>query len=106
MAINANPSAGRTPAFPKNFYRGPTQVRVLDFRGTRDIKLWKERYKLQLIAEAFNLFNHPVVTKVNTSAYSVSGTTLTPISSFLTPSETGNGLVGARQMQFSAKLNF
>jgi hypothetical protein len=106
VAINANPSAGRTPAFPKNFYRGPTQVRVLDFRGTRDIKLWSERYKLQLIAEAFNLFNHPVVTAVNTSAYSVSGTTLTPISSFLTPSQTGNGLVGARQMQFSAKLNF
>jgi hypothetical protein len=106
VAINANPSAGRTPVFPKNFYRGPTQVRVLDFRVTRDIKLWKERYKLQVIAEAFNLFNHPVVTKVNTSAYSVMGITLTPISSFLTPSETGNGLVGARQMQFSAKLNF
>lgn len=112
VAINASNSPGRTPVFPKNSFRGPTQTRVMDFRVTKDLKIFKERYKMQVIAEAFNLFNHPVVTGVLTSAYSVtypsspSSPTLNPISSFLTPSQTGNGLVGARQMQFSAKLNF
>lgn len=121
VEINASISAGRAPNFPKNSFRGPTQVRDVDFRITRDIKMWKERYKMQIIAEAFNLFNHTIITDVNAPAYSfaANGTSscpsatftngfpcLVPQSSFLGTVATSNGLVGARQMQFSAKLNF
>lgn len=120
VEINASSSAGRTPSAPKNSFRGPTQIRDLDFRISRDVRLYKERYRLQILAEAFNLFNHPIVTSVNTSAYSYattppagsgascSATTpcLVPQPSFLTPTATSNNLVGARQLQLSAKFFF
>jgi hypothetical protein len=130
--LNASNTASRIPNFPKNIFRGPTQVRNVDFRITRDIKLYRERYRLQIIAEAFNLFNHTMFTTVNTSAYSYSanigstgaGTatscntanTVSPItngfpclvaqSSFLTPTATSNNLITARQLQISGKFFF
>jgi hypothetical protein len=114
-------AGGRAPNFPKNSFRGRTQVRTVDFRITKDLKLWKERYKMQIIAEAFNLFNHTVGTGVTTPvyAYAANGSSscssanfpngfpcLVPQTSFLTTSATGSSLVGPRQMQFSVKLNF
>ena len=78
----------------------------MDFRVTRDFRLWRERYKLQVIAEAFNLFNHSIVTQVNANGFNLSGTTLTVSSSFLSPLATSNSIEGARQMQFSAKFFF
>ena len=128
VSNNAGNAAGRSPQFPRNFFFGPTQVRDVDFRVTRELPLWRERYKLQLIAEAFNLFNHTIVTQINSTAYAVqtsgnvvvAGTTtvacgtgaagvnpcLVPQSSFLSPTATSNAIAGARQMQFSAKLFF
>ena len=114
---NASNAAGRIPNFPKNYFRGATQIRDVDFRIGRDIPLFNERYKLQFFIEAFNLFNHTFVTSVNTSAYTyVSGGTagtcpganpcLSPVSSFLTPSATSNNLLGARQLQISGKFFF
>ena len=70
---NASNAAGRTPSVPKNFFRGPTQIRDVDFRIGRDIQLFRERYKLQFFIEAFNLFNHRFITSVNTSAYTYIG---------------------------------
>jgi len=61
---------------------------------------------MQLIAEAFNLFNHTIVTQINATGFNISGTTLTANSAFLTPLATSNNIAGARQMQFSAKLFF
>lgn len=66
----------------------------------------KERYKLSLVGEAFNLFNHTNVFSVNTTQYSLSGTTLTPQPTFLTPTATNNGLYGARQLQISGRFSF
>ncbi len=106
VSNNASNAAGRAPQFPRNFFRGPTQVRDVDFRVTRDFRLWQERYKLQIIAETFNLFNHTIVSTVNATAYSVSNLTLTPLSSFLSPTATSSLVNGARQMQFSAKFFF
>ena len=103
---NASNTAGRIPNFPKNYFRGPTQIRDVDFRIGRDIPLFSERYKLQFFIEAFNLFNHTIVTSVNTSAYSASGTTLTPQASFLSPTATSNNLISARQLQISGKFFF
>jgi hypothetical protein len=114
---NASIAAGRAPNFEKNTFRGPTQIRDVDFRIGRDFILFRERYKLQVFIEAFNLFNHTIFTSVNTSAYSyVSGGTaglcpganpcLNPQSSFLTPTASSNSLIGARQLQISGKFFF
>jgi hypothetical protein len=123
---NASNAAGRAPNFEKNSYRGPTQVRDVDFRIGRDFNLFSERYKLQLFIEAFNLFNHRIITSVNTSAYAYvapggaytnpagvasvcpagPSPCLNPANSFLTPTATSNALVGARQLQISGKFFF
>jgi len=106
VSNNASNAAGRAPQYPRNFFNGPTQIRNVDFRVSRDLALWRERYKLQLIAETFNLFNHTLVTQVNATGFNISGTTLTANSSFLSPLATSNPISGARQMQFSAKFFF
>jgi len=130
VSLNAGNNAGRIPVVSKNFFRGKTQIRDVDFRITRDIKLYGERYKLQIIGEAFNLFNHTIITTVNTgvsgtvAAYSYeaagtgSGVTacpgpavggnpcLVPQGNFLGTAATSNGLVGARQLQISGKFFF
>lgn len=120
---NASNAAGRIPNFPKNSFRGATQIRDVDFRIGRDIPLFTERYKLQFFIEAFNLFNHTIVTSVNGNAYTyiAAGTAasssapacpsgpspcLNPVSSFLAPSATSNNLLGARQLQISGKFFF
>jgi hypothetical protein len=106
VSNSGNRSSGRAPQFGRNTFHGPTQIRSVDFRIARDIPLWREKTKLQLIAEAFNLFNHSIVTGVNNTAFLFSGTNIVPLAGFLAPTSTSNGLVSARQMQFSAKLNF
>jgi hypothetical protein len=121
-SLNAGTTAGRIPIVSKNFYRGKTQVRAVDFRITRDIK-FNERFKFQVIAEAFNVFNHTNVTGVTSTGYAyqttgnvsvggppcvsaVNAACLVPQASFLVPSSTSNALGGARQLQISGKLFF
>ena len=104
-SLNAGTTAGRFPIVSKNFYRGKTQVRDFDLRITRDLR-FTERMKVQVIAEAFNLFNHTNVNGVTTTAYSYSGLTLVPATSFLAPSSTSSILGGARQLQISGKFFF
>jgi hypothetical protein len=43
---------------------------------------------------------------VNTTQYSLTGTTLSRVASYLTPSATNNGLYGARQLQISGRFTF
>jgi len=115
-------TGGRPPQVSRNFYFGATQIRNVDFRITRDFPIWKERVKMQIIGEAFNLFNHTIVSSVNSTSFSfvnagsgvctaaTGGTNgcLTPSATFLAPTSTSstNGLYGARQLQFSAKFVF
>jgi hypothetical protein len=123
---NGNISGGRAPQFGRNTFYGPTQIRVVDFRITRDFPIYKERVKLQLIGEAFNLFNHEVITSVNTTAFAFAragtgtgantcpaSTVSNPIegclvgqTSFLAPTATNSALLTARQLQISAKITF
>jgi hypothetical protein len=123
---NASNAAGRIPNFEKNSFRGPTQVRDVDFRIGRDFYLFSERYKLQVFLEAFNLFNHTIFTSVNTSAYAYvapggaytnpagvasvcpagASPCLNPQTSFLTPTASSNNLITARQLQISGKFFF
>jgi hypothetical protein len=82
-----------------------------------------ERFNLQFLGEAFNLFNHTNISSVNTTAFNYvnAGTgacttaiaagangCLTPSPTFMAPTAASstNGLYGARQLQLSAKFTF
>jgi hypothetical protein len=98
------PSTYEDPSVPRNHYKGPGYWDI-DARVSREFTI-KERYKLSLVGEAFNILNHTNILAVNTTQYSLSGTTLSPVTSFLTPTTTSNGLVGARQLQISGRFSF
>jgi len=64
-------ASDRTPGLGRNtFYMPPTLS--LDPRVTRNFSI-KERAKLQIICEAFNVLNHANFTAVNNAQYAVSG---------------------------------
>jgi hypothetical protein len=92
---------------------------VLDARLSKRFTI-HERYKLEVLAEAFNTLNHQNVTAVNTTVYSL-GTTKDPATGVTTNTLTANksnGVFGAptnsgnnniytpRQIQLGARLNF
>lgn len=61
---DGNPVTDRVGTSARNTYRGDN-LRTVDMRLSRFIHI-KERYQLQLIAEAFNLFNRANVDEVFT----------------------------------------
>jgi hypothetical protein len=116
-AVNNSGTAtgGRSPGLPRNLYAGPGMGDV-DFRVSREFAI-RERVKLSMLGEAFNVFNHTNVFTVNTQQYTYtaagsglcsghSNGCLIPVSSFLTPSATNNNLFGARQLQISGRITF
>ncbi|HVZ82101.1 MAG TPA: TonB-dependent receptor [Terracidiphilus sp.] len=88
---------------------------ALDFRLDRTIG-FGDRYKLDLIGEAFNIFNVTNILGVSNLNYSGYANTLSPdsnnpaySSSFGTPVSTAGGVFGSggpRAFQFAAKLRF
>jgi len=117
----------------RNFYNLPSMYQV-DFRIARDFPI-TEKVRMQVLGEAFNLFNHTNVFGQNSTAYyfdavntSTSTTTAnycpstfatgtagclspntgTGSSAFRATNSTSstNGLYTARQLQFSAKIIF
>jgi len=119
---NTGGTTGGRPLFEgRNVYTGHRLANV-DFRIARDFRL-TERLHLQMLGEAFNIFNHTNISSVNTTAYNyVSAGTgacstalaagangcLVPSPTFMAPtaSSSTNGLYGARQLQLSAKFIF
>ena len=119
---NTGGTTGGRPLFEgRNVYRGHPLYNI-DLRIMRQFT-FLEKYHLQILAEAFNLFNHTNISGVNSTAFNYvaagSGacTTaiaagangcLTPSPTFMAPtsSSSTNGLYGARQLQVSAKLVF
>ncbi len=87
------------PGTSRNQFRLPSIV-TLDPRISRDVPLGRTR--LQIIWEAFNLFNRNNFSAVETTFYSVSGTTLTRGALFGRPTATA----GERIMQLAAKITF
>jgi len=92
----AFPLASRPLGLPRNTLRTP---RFINF----DLRVLKyfpmgERRKLDLVVEAFNLFNHPNVLGLN----SFFGSGLTPISSFRMPTS----FAAPRQVRFSIDFEF
>lgn len=111
---------GRAPYIGRNTFKGPN-LRTVDFRVARNIKL-NERFTLEALWEAFNIFNRTNFTSVNTAvvnftALGAKGSVCTaaightndclvPRSDFLLPTASGNTLYGARQMQVSMRITF
>jgi hypothetical protein len=62
--------------------------------------------RLQLILEAFNLTNRVQVTGINTTQYTVRGSTLFPRTDFQSISAAGTNLFGPRQLQLGARFSF
>jgi hypothetical protein len=80
-------------------------VANVDARLAREFK-FTERMRLQLIFEAFNLTNRVQVTSINTTQYTVRGSTLFPRTDFQTISGAGTNLFGPRQLQLGARFSF
>ncbi|HEY0564238.1 MAG TPA: hypothetical protein VGC88_01570, partial [Terriglobales bacterium] len=103
----------RAPGFGRNTFRLPN-LYSFDPRITKTVSI-TEHTNLQLIAEAFNVFNHANITNVNRNFYRLTGSALTPVTvansgigGFGVPTAanlTGFGNVG-RVLQLAARINF
>jgi outer membrane receptor protein involved in Fe transport len=99
LNIDGNPSNDIAPGTTRNQFRLPSVV-TFDPRIARDLPLGRTR--VQLIWEAFNLFNRSNISAVTSTYYSVSGTTLTPSTTFGRASASA----GERIMQLAVKMTF
>ncbi len=74
---DSNRSTDRTPGVGRNTFYLPRSV-SLDPRITKNVQL-TERLRLQLIGEAFNIFNHSNINGVSRTQYAVVPNTLDPV---------------------------
>lgn len=103
--ITGSGALGRIPLlYERNAFRQPKIVNV-DLRLSRRFR-FGETMNLEILAEAFNLFNRYQVTSVNTTQYRFSGANLNFDSAFGVPNGTGNSLFRERQIQFAARFQF
>ncbi len=109
-------SLNRFLLVPRNSDQMPG-LRNIDLRVSRQFG-FTERYKVEVLAEAFNLFNHQQVNGINQTAYSISGTVLSapntytanlkfnPFNNFGVPNSVGSSLYRERQIQFGLRFLF
>jgi len=116
----AVPSPNRIPSVDKNSFRSPSRD-IVDFRTSRKFVV-REKWNVEFLAEAFNLFNHPNVSGMNTGQYNVGSCTgntgapglvgnlscaLTNNATFGTPSTIDGGTnLRERQIQFGLRFEF
>ncbi len=103
-SLNRSGGANRFPLIDRNAFTGPKVVNF-DLRISRRYYI-KEKANIEFFAEAFNLFNRTQITGLNTTFYTLSGTTLTYNSSFATISEAGGTLYRERQIQLAVRFSF
>jgi hypothetical protein len=112
-------SGGRAPFVSRNNIYLPNLYNV-DFRIGRDFRI-VERLKFTVVGEAFNLFNHPLVTGIgpgsppNVYNYTAAGSgvcaghtngCIVPNATYPTITQTTTAILGARQLQISARITF
>jgi Carboxypeptidase regulatory-like domain len=104
--INGSNGANRLPISDRNSFTGPNVWNV-DLRLSRRFTL-KEGMTVEVLGEAFNLFNRFQVTGINATMYQITGTTLTvpAINNFGMPTEAGGTLYRERQIQLGARFQF
>ena len=101
--------AGGTAFIPQVGFNNYFQPRVMvdDSRLEKEFA-FHDRYHVQLFAQVFNVANHQNVTSVTTTAYTLSGSTLTYGSTFGQVSKTNNSgfTYAPRQIEIAARLSF
>ena len=96
------------PLVGRNNWSFPVFANV-DMRVSRSFRMpYKEGHSLEVLAEAFNLFNHQLVTQVNNTLYTVSGSTLNyyTTAAFGSANQAGSNVYRERQMQFAVRYSF
>jgi Carboxypeptidase regulatory-like domain/TonB dependent receptor len=117
-SVNGSGGATRLLETGQNTYRYPSTY-VVDLSVSKNFQL-KERYSLQILAQAFNLFNHLNVTSILNTGYviqssSIAGKTV-PVLNFNSTLSTApfgyisnansNFAYSTRQLQLGAKFSF
>jgi hypothetical protein len=102
--ITGSNGGNRFPLTGRNTFRQP-KIWNVDLRISRRFK-FTESMNMELLAEGFNVFNRSQIVNVDTSAYTLSGTTLTFRPQFQTTSFTSNFFIKERQFQFAARFEF
>ena len=106
-----NGSGGRqgVPVLQRNFSRLPNS-QVMDLRASKHFS-FHDRYSVELIGEAFNLFNHQNATSENTTGYRIGGTAAAPTLTYQTnygavTNANSNFAYSTRQVQLAARFVF
>jgi Carboxypeptidase regulatory-like domain len=95
----------RLPLLGRNSFRHGNLFNT-DLRLSRRISLGENRPSLELLAEAFNLFNHQLVTSRTSTLYTVKNRLLEYDSNFSTPTAAANTIYRERQIQLGLRLHF
>ena len=105
---DGNARNDRAPGFARNSFRLPDQISI-DPRITKEIGLFSGA-RVQLIAEAFNLFNNSNVNGVRTTYEAVTNTAGVPtkltVQDATNPFGSATLSSGPRILQFAAKVTF
>ena len=109
--ILGNGGTNRLPNMERNAFRLPYQANV-DFRVARSFPL-PGRTRIEVLAEAFNLFNRINYTSVNQTFYTIGGTTAAPTLVYnsatfgsFTNANSGVFAPRPREIQFGARVTF
>ncbi len=103
---DGNSATDRVPGTARNAFTTPN-IYVFDTRVTKSFT-FGEKYKLSLIAEAFNLFNRSNIATVNAGRYSISSSSATTLTNpaLSTPFGFARTFLGERQIQLAARFRF
>ena len=103
---DGNAGTDRVPGTTRNEFTTPS-IYIFDTRVTKSFR-FGERYKLSLVAEAFNLFNRSNLATVNTGRYGIAGSSAVVLTNPApsTPFGGPRTFLGERQIQLAAKFIF
>ena len=107
--VNGSNGSLRFALLPNNFFHAPA-VKYVDLRVSRRFTI-KENYKLELLAEGFNIFNRTQVTGVNNRMYVLSNQGGNIVANFDPTFGTPNSLSDGfffreRQIQLAVRFEF
>jgi hypothetical protein len=101
---NGSGGANRFAGLPRNYFKQPN-IWYVDLRLSRRFKI-TEGTKLEVLGEAFNLFNRTQVTGINSTLYTQSGTNMTFSPTFGSVTAADSTLFRERQVQLAVRFEF